>query len=238
MTKSEFLERLAKELNRNKISAVAEIVGEYEQHFAFKIADGFTEEEVAAKLGDPAQLAAQFGPEAAENEHKGNKAIAGIGLGLLGIFVGVFFILMAAWGISLGAFALGSLALAIGLFAGLSQIALVTPMPYGSAVLFGIAVAALAVLAAVGCIYFMAFLGQLGRSYGRFHHNTMAAAAGNPVLPSVTAYPRFQPKVKRSLRRLTLISLSIFATFCVLAVAFSILNSGSLEFWHTWGWFR
>ena len=56
MTKSEFLERLEKELQRNGIADAREIVGEYEQHFAFRMADGFSQEEIAAKLGDPVSL--------------------------------------------------------------------------------------------------------------------------------------------------------------------------------------
>ena len=60
MTKHEFMERLTNALKRNGIEDISEIIDEYEQHFAFKMADGFCEAEIAAKLGDPLQLAAQF----------------------------------------------------------------------------------------------------------------------------------------------------------------------------------
>lgn len=62
MTKSEFMTALASELNQRKIADSDEILNKYRQHFAFKLADGYTEEEIAAKLGVPLRLAAQFEP--------------------------------------------------------------------------------------------------------------------------------------------------------------------------------
>lgn len=50
MTKSEFITALASELNQRKIADSDEILDKYRQHFAFKLADGYTEEEIAAKL--------------------------------------------------------------------------------------------------------------------------------------------------------------------------------------------
>ena len=48
----------------------ADVVEEYQQHFAFKLADGYSEEEIAARLGDPVALAAQLGEaEAGEKRH-------------------------------------------------------------------------------------------------------------------------------------------------------------------------
>ena len=48
----------------------ADVVEEYQQHFSFKLADGYSEEEIAARLGDPVALAAQLGEaEAGEKRH-------------------------------------------------------------------------------------------------------------------------------------------------------------------------
>ena len=44
MTKSEFLLQLKNELKKNNISDLDDVLNEYEQHFAFKLADGFSEE--------------------------------------------------------------------------------------------------------------------------------------------------------------------------------------------------
>ena len=237
MTKSEFLERLEKELKQNNISDVADIIEEYEQHFAFRLADGFSEEEIAAKLGDPAGISAQFSTDTEKKGRTGNKAVAAVGLCFTGLAAGVFFILLAAWGIVLAAFSICCAAVAGCLIAGLSPLSLIPSMPYGSAIVMGIAMAALAVLSAAGCVWFVVFLRQITRVYGRFHHNTMAAATGNPVFPPIALYPSFQPKTKRRLRRVALVSLSIFAASFVLGMAVSMLCAGSLEFWHTWKWF-
>ena len=53
---------------------------EYEQHFAFKLADGYSEEEIAAKLGSPEELAAQFESTDTAKKVGGSKALAVTGL--------------------------------------------------------------------------------------------------------------------------------------------------------------
>ena len=60
MKKAEFLNKLNEELEKRNVADAADILEEYEQHFDLKLADGFFEEEIAARLGDPAMLAAQF----------------------------------------------------------------------------------------------------------------------------------------------------------------------------------
>ena len=60
MTKAEFMTRLESELRRRNVADKADIIEEYEQHFAFKLADGYSEEEIAARLGTPEELASQF----------------------------------------------------------------------------------------------------------------------------------------------------------------------------------
>lgn len=68
MTRNEFVTQLTAELHKRNV--VADVVEEYQQHFAFKLADGYSEEEIAARLGDPVALAAQFGEaEAGEKRH-------------------------------------------------------------------------------------------------------------------------------------------------------------------------
>lgn len=237
MKQSEFLEQLAAALRQNGVADIADIEEEYAQHFAFRLADGFSEEEIAAKLGDPAQLAAQFGAAPARPAQKGSLPATVAGLCLADLGAGAFFVLLAAWGVALVAAALGSLAVAVCLLCNTGLAAPVVPMPYGSAALFGAALAALAVLAAVGSAYFFAFLRQLARAYGRFHRNAMAAARGRAVLPAVPPYPRFAPKAKRRMRLVALIALCAFAALAVLACAVSMLQANAVEFWHTWGWF-
>ncbi|NLU51909.1 MAG: DUF1700 domain-containing protein [Clostridiaceae bacterium] len=237
MTKNEFLTKLADELKKNNIPDYDDIVAEYEQHFAFKMADGYSEEEIAAKLGNPAVLASQFESINQDKKSAGKKATTIIGLSFIDIFAGAFFVLLIAWEIIMAAFSLCSLAVAVCLFGKISPLSLIPPMPYGPALVFGISLTALALLTAVGCIYFAAFIRQLMRSFGRFHHNTIAAASGNAILPSIAIYPRLPAKTNRRIRTIALISLVLFASSFVLGMIISMILSGSLEFWHIWGWF-
>lgn len=91
MTKSEFLGLLRSELTQNKISDADDVLDEYEQHFAFKLADGFSEEEIAARLGDPVRLARQFGFERENEDHEAGKVMTVIGLGFADLAAGLFF---------------------------------------------------------------------------------------------------------------------------------------------------
>ena len=90
MTRNEFLSKLTDELKKYNITDTADIVSEYEQHFAFKMADGFSEEEIAAKLGNPAELASQFESISENKKYEGRKAVAVIGLCITD-FLQVFF---------------------------------------------------------------------------------------------------------------------------------------------------
>ena len=68
MTKLEYLTALQTELRKKNVVDVDDIVTEYEQHFLFKLADGYSEEEIAAKLGAPEQIAVQFAGAAGRKE--------------------------------------------------------------------------------------------------------------------------------------------------------------------------
>jgi uncharacterized membrane protein len=53
MNKKIFIDELRKYLIANDIEDVAEITAEYEDHFMRKAADGYSEDEISAKLGNP-----------------------------------------------------------------------------------------------------------------------------------------------------------------------------------------
>jgi uncharacterized membrane protein len=57
MKKTEFIENLRKSLKGIPASSVAEIVADYEEHFAMGMEAGKSEREIAAGLGDPKSLA-------------------------------------------------------------------------------------------------------------------------------------------------------------------------------------
>jgi uncharacterized membrane protein len=63
MTRSEFLTKLKAGLLGMPASAIADIVSDYETHFADAAAAGRSEQEVAAALGDPTRLARELKAE-------------------------------------------------------------------------------------------------------------------------------------------------------------------------------
>lgn len=134
MTKNEFMEKLAKELKARGVADAADIEEEYEQHFAFKLADGYSEEEIAAKLGDPAKLAAQFGAESAPTGKGGKKAAVVTGFVFLDIVTVLGFIALAAFALVLAAAAIGFAAVGVSLVTKASLYGVIPAMPYGSAV--------------------------------------------------------------------------------------------------------
>lgn len=238
MTKNEFMTRLASELRKRNVADAADVTQEYEQHFAFKLADGYAEEEIAAKLGSPEELAAQFESTPTAKKVGGSKALAITGLCFVDLFAGLFFVLLAGFGLVMAAASLSFAALAVCLLGNLNIYGLIPTMPYWCGAILALSFAALAVLIAVGCVYYVAFLRQLLRSFGRFQHNTLASASGEAALPALAIHPQFSAKAKRRLRSVALISLALFAACFVLSYIVCALSSDSLEFWHTWGWFQ
>jgi len=237
MTKNEFLLRLSDALRKRHVSDYSDIVGEYEQHFAFKMADGFSEEEIAAKLGSPEDIAAQFESGGEEKRQTGRKTVTLVGLAFSDFFVGCFFVLLVAWEAVMAAFSVANAVIAACLLGGKSPWALIPPLPYWCGAVFGVSLLALAVFSAVGCVYFAAFIRQLMRSYGRFHKNTLASASGGAVLPPLSAFPRLSPQANRRIRTVALAALTLFAVCFVLGIIVSMIAAGALEFWHAWGWF-
>lgn len=235
MTKNEFMTLLASELHRNKVADTADVLEEYEQHFAFKLADGYSEEEIAVRLGDPVALAAQFGD--APKQRRGSKPLTVVGLCFADLFAGLFFLLMAAWELVMAAAGLSFAGVSVCLLGGLNPNGLIPAMPYWCGAILALSFLVLSVLSVVGCGYYGAFLRQLIRSFGRFQHNTLAAASGNAVLPALAINPQFSAKTKRRLRSAALVSLALFAACFVLSFAVCALSAGSFQFWHAWGWF-
>jgi uncharacterized membrane protein len=121
MTREAFIARLREGLRGLPPQAVADIVADYETHFADGEAAGRTEAEVATALGDPARLArelrAEIGLKRWEEERSASGAAAAVfavlGLGALDLFI-LLPVLMTVGGVLFGL----SMAAIAGLFAG------------------------------------------------------------------------------------------------------------------------
>lgn len=239
MDKKTFLGELEKDLKFRGISDIEGIVEEYEDHFNFKMADGFTEQEIAARLGNPLDLAAQYSPPGSGKPagRGGSRAATATGLTFLFIFAVSLFITFFGWVIVLGAIAIACAALGVCLIGGLNLASLIPHIPGFGAVILGVASLALAVLAGTGTVYCLRYALQMVKAYFHWNGRCMAAAAGRPVSPSIPASPQFKPKTRRLLRTLTGLSLAVFGIAFILGFGVLAVQAGSLEFWHVWGWF-
>lgn len=151
MKKNDFMQRLSDELQKRNVADAADILQEYEAHFAMKMADGYIEEEIAARLGDPTALAAQFDDAEETPEKKGgSKPLVVAGLCFADVFAGLFFILLAAWGLVLAAAALGAAGTAVCLLGKVELGGLLPELPYWCGAMLALTLAALAVLLAAG----------------------------------------------------------------------------------------
>lgn len=238
MSRNEFISRLTKKLRENKISDAEEIISQYEEHFTYKLADGYSEEEIAAKLGNPEALAIQYVTRDEDNRPGVFKAIVVAGLVLSDIFAGLFFILLYAWAAVMAAFSIASATTGICMIAGYNPYLLIPEMPYWCAAIFSAAFIALSVLTAVGCIYFALYVRWLLRVYGRYCHNQLASASGKAILPPLVSYPKLSARLNRKLRMTARISLTVFAVCFVSGYIVCSFSAGALEFWHEWNWFK
>lgn len=238
MTKTEFLTKLSAALEKQHIADAAEITAEYEQHFAFKLADGYTEEEIAAKLGDPTALAAQFAPaETTPAAPKSGRGLVYLGLGLAEFGEGVLFLLLFSFGLVLTAAAIAFALTGLCLIGRINPVGLLPLMPYAAALLFGCALLALSVLTYTGCVWYGAYLRQSLRAFGRFRSNTLARLHGGAALPPLPARPQLRAKRARRLRKASLLGLTVFAVLFIAGSVVAMLQAGGIQFWHVWGWF-
>jgi uncharacterized membrane protein len=189
MTRLAFMARLREGLRGLPPRAQAEILADYEAHFADGLAAGRTESEVAAALGDPGRLArelrAEVGLRRWEVERNPSGAAAAIfallGLGAIDILI-LLPILMGVGGALFGfgiavvaVFLAGGFVFAIGPFSG---------MPGGpaAAVLLGVGLMTGAV--AVGAVLAIACIGLVNALvwYGRMHYRLLKPALESDAL--------------------------------------------------------
>lgn len=234
MTKLEYLTALQAELRKKNVADVEDIVTEYEQHFLFKLADGYSEEEIAAKLGAPEQIAIQFAGLPGEKKKKGGKkALLAIWLTFVGIFEVSLYIAFFCFVVALFGASLVPAVFGVELIAGINYMSLLPPMPYGGAVVMGVMLLSMSVLLFISVLYCFAFLRQMVRASLRWHKNLMSDEA----LPPLPLGPQFSPKGKRTIRGVFLWAVMIFGIAFVAGYATLAISAQNLGFWHALGWF-
>ncbi|HKR90150.1 MAG TPA: DUF1700 domain-containing protein [Phenylobacterium sp.] len=187
MTREAFIERLREGLRGLPPQTVADIVADYETHFADGEAAGRNEAEVAAALGDPGRLArelrAEIGLKRWEEERSPSGAAAAVfavlGLGALDLFI-LLPVLMTVGGVLFGL----SMASVAGLVGGGAMLAMgpFTDFPGGpaAAILGGLGVMSGA--AALGALIALVTIGIVNALvwYGRLHYRLLRPALDTP----------------------------------------------------------
>ena len=247
MNKQEYLAALEKALRSNGVRDLEDITQEYSEHFDMKIADGFSEEEIAAKLASPDELAGQYKEIVTETRKKGDGGVIGkifktIGVVLLDMAAFPTLLVFYIWVFTLGVIALANAVAGVVLVTGIGQSELIQTsryiyipdMPYISSLLTGLALLGLAVLSAIGAEYCRLYVNQSTRKYMRWHKNVLT---GGPKLPPIPLSPLVTHKKRRVMRTLVFVSLLLFGIALVAGVVSMMVISGSFEPWHEWGWF-
>ena len=236
MNKNTFIEILKKQLEDNKVLDIDDILFEYIEHFNYKLEDGYSEEEIGIKLGNPVFLASQY--IESDISPKTNRFFLTItGLVFSDFFLLSFYITFVAWIIVLFVFSITSLSIGVLLFTNLNIYGLIPYLPYWNGAILGISFVSIFIFSIIGTYYNYLYLKQLTKSYIRFHKNSMAISKGNPSLPSLPIHPKLSKVTSRRLRSIVLFTLNAFAISLILGYLVSSFTAKSLEFWHVYDWF-
>lgn len=131
MTRADFLRQFRSALGGLPQTQINDLVNDYEAHFSEGLAQGRSEEEIAAALGDPMRLARELRAEAGFKrwESEGTPAsLAGVGLALAGLAT-VDIMLLFPFLFTLGAIFLGLAAAAFGMFIGGIVVSMMSVFP-------------------------------------------------------------------------------------------------------------
>jgi uncharacterized membrane protein len=241
MTKNEYLEQLELELKKRNVPDVAEILSEYEQHFAFKLSDGFTETDIASRLENPIEIAAQFSGETetvdakpkSTHAHKKNRGLIVTGLGFAALLLATVVVPLYLWTVSLAIGAVGLVGGGGAIGAGVLPGGWVPTMPLAAQLIFGLALIALGVLLFIGALVFLKLTTQLCRAFARFSKNSLS----DGTLPPRPLIPQFSHKSRRQLRTIALVAMSVFGICFIAGFAFLVAYTKSFQFWHVLEWF-
>ena len=237
MNKQAYLIELEGLLSEKDVNDVDEIIAEYDEHFSRKLADGFSEEEIAKRLGSPKDVAAQFASEkTGGGKSRGAKAVITAGLVFVDIAVVSLFIALYAWVIAIGA---SAVACVIGGVAALLEPVLpgwltsIPHMPYFGQALLSVAMVGLGILFWIATMYCATFTARIVKAYFRWHSNLLK----DEKRPPVVLYPMFSEQRRRRYRSMLLVSFAVFGVAIVIGYIVLAVSARALEFWHVWNWF-
>ena len=188
MTRQDFIARLRAGLRGLPPAAVADILADYETHFAEATAAGRNEAEVAAALGDPDRLARELRAEAGlrrwEAERNPSAAASAVfavlGLGAIDVLILLPILLWAA-GTLLGLFVA-----AFALFGVGAAMMIAGPFVVTGAPILALLLGGFGLLAGAACLGAIAAVAAIGGTnalvwYGRLHMRLLKPALDAPL---------------------------------------------------------
>lgn len=234
MNKNQYLEELRKELKANNVSDIEDIISEYEQHFAFKLEEGATEEEISRKLSSPKEIAREYVKNENINNNKYEKGIKLTGIVFMSIPLFFVYALMFASVIVIGAFSVVSVATGFCLISTINVGGLIPSLPYFPAFILGLSLFSLALLSGVGTFYLFMYIKQWGKIYLRWCFNLI----NNNHYPTISKHPNISKKLSSKLKLIAVICLVIFIVMLTIGYFSLCISAGSLEPWHVYNWFK
>lgn len=184
MNRERFLAQLRRALGRTAEEEKREILAEYEDHFRAGLEEGRGEEEIARALGNPATIGRLYRIESLADETRRGwgaadtvrAVFASVSLGffnilfVLGPFAGLVAVLAGLWAAAV-AIGLSGVATVVAGIAGpfLPAFAGISALNIAFAVLAGIGLAAVGLLAVIGMIYVTRGFFVLASRYVRFN---------------------------------------------------------------------
>jgi len=232
MKQSEFMNIFTDELKKHKVAEIEEIISDFEDHFTYKLEEGYSEEEIVKKIGDPIHLAEDYITHDHPDTKSGN-AVKWIGMVALDIFVVPMYLTLWLSVLVLPIFALTLLVLGFLLITSLNIAGLVPSMPYISSLLIGVSVLSLALSSGVGSIYVYQYVKQWTKVYMKWHKNVTQ----NTFSPSMSKHPKLAKRLQSKLKLINMIAILVCLSVFIVGFAVSAILAGSWGFWHVWGWF-
>ena len=150
MTKKEFMKKLKRLLPEKDRK---DILLDYEEHFLTGLNEGKTEEQIAEELGDPADVAREYGYVQGKMPTR-NIIFAAIGIILFDLFIGISLVstLISVW-LSLWAAVLAMLVGSVALIIGSVLAIALVPLPWYVLLFAGISLLGFTALSGIGMIY-------------------------------------------------------------------------------------
>ena len=246
MNKHDYLSSLERALREAGVRDCEEIIEEYSEHFDMKTADGYGEEEIAARLAPPEEIAGQFvelGPQDGRRISSGAvRVFTTIGVVLSDVVIAPILIVFFAWVVLFAVFSLVCATVGVTLASGVEQFIIentlvtVPPMPFICSLFLGITVFALAVMSGIATEYCRLYVMQLLKKFARWNRNILGKKGA--VSPPLPIHPWITARKRRVMRMIAIVSLAVIVIGMIASVGSMIISARSIEPWHVWGWFQ